>query len=72
MLALIGTVIVLAAIGAVAVYVARRRRISSDLPALPDDWWPSFEREFRAYALRVARARQDARRRQGGRGPAGR
>jgi hypothetical protein len=69
---LIGIVMVLAAIGFVGACVARRRRSSSDLPALPDDWWPSFERDFQDYARRVTRLRQDSRRREGGRRPTGR
>jgi hypothetical protein len=36
------------------VYVARVQRHRGKLPELHKDWWPQFERQFRAHALRVA------------------
>jgi hypothetical protein len=51
---LIACILVVAAFCA---YVARVQVVNKDAP-LPDpsgDWWPHFERQFRAHAIRVAR-----------------
>lgn len=69
MLVLIGIAIVLAAIGGLGLYAVRRRRTRDDLPA---DWWPAFERDFRAYARRVTLPEHDRPRRQRDRGSRGR
>ena len=39
-------------LGACAIYLAVRRMRTP--PELRGDWWPEFEREFRAYASRAA------------------
>ena len=75
MLVLIGIVIVLTAIGGVGLYTVRRRRAPHDLPddwRPPDDWWPAFERDFRAYARRVTPSRHSGPGRQRDGGPRGR
>lgn len=44
-------------VAAFCVYVARVQASRKNAP-LPDpsgDWWPRFERQFRAHAMRVAR-----------------
>jgi hypothetical protein len=69
MLVLIGIVIVLTAIGGVGLYTMRRRRAPYDLP---DDWWPAFERDFRAYARRVTPPHHSGPNRQRDGGPRGR
>jgi hypothetical protein len=51
---LIACILVVAAFCA---YVARVQVVNKNAP-LPDpsgDWWPHFERQFRAHAIRVAR-----------------
>ena len=46
-------------VAAFCVYVARVQtsRRNAHLPDPSDDWWPQFERQFRAHAVRVARRR---------------
>jgi hypothetical protein len=44
----------------------RRRRTPAELRG---DWWPQFEREFRAYALRATVGRDRHRRRTGKQSP---
>jgi len=44
-------------VAAFCAYVARVQIVQKTAP-LPDpsgDWWPHFERQFRAHAIRVAR-----------------
>ncbi len=41
-----------------SVYVARTHRRRKPLPQPREDWWPSFERQFRDYAMRVAQERR--------------
>jgi hypothetical protein len=57
-LTLIACILVVAAFCA---YVARTQAVrkNAPLPDPSDDWWPQFERQFRAHALRVARRRRD-------------
>lgn len=55
--ALIATVLVVASFCAYVARVQRRRRA---LPELRGDWWPHFERQFRAHAMRVAGERGEA------------
>ena len=43
----------------IAVSAWRERRTPAELR---DDWWPQFEREFRAYADRAARRAENVRR----------
>lgn len=55
--ALIACIVIVAAFCA---YVARVQAVRKEAP-LPDprdDWWPHFERQFRAHAIRVARQRR--------------
>jgi hypothetical protein len=51
---LIGSILVVAAFCA---YVARVQAVRkhSLLPDPSGDWWPHFERQFRAHAMRVSR-----------------
>jgi hypothetical protein len=52
-LALIATtVFILAAFCGYVAYVQKRYR---PLPQIRGDWWPHFERQFRAHAMRVSR-----------------
>lgn len=53
---LIATVLVVAAF---CVYVARVQiTMNAPLPDPSGDWWPKFERQFRAHAVRVARQKR--------------
>jgi hypothetical protein len=52
-------VILLAVAVRLAVPAVRRARI---VMALRGDWWPDFEREFRAYASRAWESARDAER----------
>jgi hypothetical protein len=45
------TVLIVASFCAYVAYVQRRYK---PLPQLRGDWWPHFERQFRAHARRVA------------------
>jgi hypothetical protein len=45
------TVLILALFCAYVAYVQRRYK---PLPQLRGDWWPHFERQFRAHAMRVS------------------
>jgi hypothetical protein len=45
------TVVVLAAFCGHVAYVQRRYK---PLPQIRGDWWPHFERQFRAHAIRVS------------------
>lgn len=47
-----------AAFALIATVVLLRRRERSTSLELEHDWWPEFEREFRAYAERTARSRR--------------
>jgi hypothetical protein len=68
-LVLIGIAIVLVAVSGLGLYAVRRRRTRDELP---DDWWPAFEHDFRAYARRVTLPEHDRPRRQRDGGPRGR
>jgi hypothetical protein len=48
--------VVTVALGTALVVGRWRRRMPADLDA---DWWPRFERDFRAYARRVSQQRAD-------------
>ena len=53
---LIATVLIVAAFCA---YVARVQiALKAPLPDPAGDWWPQFERQFRAHAIRVARQKR--------------
>jgi hypothetical protein len=52
---LIGSVLIVVAFCAYVARVQRQHR----LPTLHADWWPHFERQFRAHAMRVAQERQE-------------
>lgn len=55
-------VIVVGAALRLSVQLYHRRRIAAELRG---DWWPRFEREFRAYASRSWAAAREAERRPG-------
>jgi hypothetical protein len=40
--------------------VARVQRRHKPLPQLRGDWWPGFERQFRAHVIRLARSKLEA------------
>jgi hypothetical protein len=54
---LIGTVLILLAFCGYVTYVQHRNR---PLPDLKGDWWPHFERQFRAHAVRVAQQKRES------------
>lgn len=56
MILIVGCAVVLALL---AIVVLLGRRGGSMPPELEQDWWPEFEREFRAYAERKARGALD-------------
>jgi hypothetical protein len=60
--ALIGAFVALAIGAAGLLYSVREHRTPRELRG---DWWTGFEREFRAYAQRSARANRDRRRQRG-------
>jgi hypothetical protein len=51
------TILILAVFGA---HVARVQRRYKPLPQLRGDWWPQFERQFRAHVTRLARNKLEA------------
>jgi hypothetical protein len=57
-IALLATTVFIVA--AFCFYVAYVQRRYKPLPQLRGDWWPHFEREFRAHAIRVSQDSREA------------
>lgn len=64
-MSVVALVLVVIAVGLGIYGIVQAIREHRTPPELRGDWWGRFEREFRAYAARPARAPRDRRRQRG-------